>query len=60
MNSEAHLTEDRIVDGTFCSCTDDESERSCDRDVTVDTVGDVTVCTSARGRAPESISHGGD
>ena len=46
--SDTHRTEDRVVDGAFCSCTDDGSERRCDRDVTVDTVGDVTVCTSTK------------
>ena len=47
-NSDTHRTEDRVVDGAFCSCTDDGSESRCDRNVTVDTVGDVTVCTSTR------------
>ena len=47
-NSDTHRTEDRVVDGAFCSGTDDGSESRCDRNVTVDTVGDVIVCTSTR------------
>ena len=42
-NSDTHRTEDRVVDGAFCSSTDDGSESRCDWDVTVDTVGDVTI-----------------
>ena len=47
-NSDTHRTEDRVVDGAFCSSTDDGSESRCDGDVTVDAVGDVTMCTSTR------------
>ena len=46
--SDTHRTEDRVVDGAFCNCTDDESEGRCDRDVTVDTVDEFTVWTSTR------------
>ena len=59
-NSDTHRTEDRVVDGAFCSCTDDGSESRCVGMLQLILLVISQCALVPEIAAPESISHGGD